>query len=324
MERLTDRSSCLPKREEILAFLRGRLKESRFRHTLGVEKTAVEMAALFGTDTAKASAAALLHDCAKNLSFEQLLAVCGDHGIDLSSNASYEPLLHAFAGPFEAKKAFPGLPDDVLNAIRYHTTGHPGMTDLEKIILVADTIEPGRKWFPGLEEERGLARQDLDAAVIRVLEGTIRFVEGAGQPVHPLSACTLDDLYNRQGDKTMTNENEILKSVAMVKAAWKALEDKQAEDIRILDIREVSVLADYFVIAHGRNRQHVQTLLDAVEDKMAEEGFDVQHKEGVDSYTWGLLDCGDVIVHVFSEEARLFYNLEKIWSDGKQVAPEEL
>ncbi|MBQ7063825.1 MAG: ribosome silencing factor [Firmicutes bacterium] len=110
----------------------------------------------------------------------------------------------------------------------------------------------------------------------------------------------------------------------MAKVAYQALESKQGEDIRVLDIHDVSVLADYFVIAHGRNRSHVQALLDEVEDKLAEAGYEIMSKEGMESFTWGLLDCNRIIVHIFSEEARLFYNLERIWSDGKKIDPSEL
>ena len=113
-------------------------------------------------------------------------------------------------------------------------------------------------------------------------------------------------------------------STQMAKIAYTALEEKMGEDIKVLDIHEVSVLADYFVIAHGRNPNHVQALLDEVEDKLAEAGFDSVGKEGLDTCTWGLIDFERIIVHVFSQEARVFYNLERIWSDGKKVDPTDL
>ena len=117
---------------------------------------------------------------------------------------------------------------------------------------------------------------------------------------------------------------DLKESAKMAKIAYKALEDKMGEDIRILDIHEVSVLADYFVIAHGRNPNHVKALLDEVEEKLAEAGYEASDKEGLNTCTWGLIDFQRVIIHVFSQEARVFYNLERIWSDGKKVAPEEL
>ena len=119
-------------------------------------------------------------------------------------------------------------------------------------------------------------------------------------------------------------QEDLKESAKMAKIAYKALEDKMGEDIRILDIHEVSVLADYFVIAHGRNPNHVKALLDEVEEKLAEAGYEASDKEGLNTCTWGLIDFHRVIIHVFSQEARVFYNLERIWSDGKKVAPEEL
>ena len=119
-------------------------------------------------------------------------------------------------------------------------------------------------------------------------------------------------------------QEDLKESAKMAKIAYKALEDKMGEDIRILDIHEVSVLADYFVIAHGRNPNHVKALLDEVEEKLAEAGYEASDKEGLNTCTWELIDFQRVIIHVFSQEARVFYNLERIWSDGKKVAPEEL
>lgn len=121
------------------------------------------------------------------------------------------------------------------------------------------------------------------------------------------------------------NIQEDLKvSRMMARTAVEALKDKLGEDIRILDLHKVSVLADYFVIAHGSNRNHVQALLEAVEEKLEEAGYTIYDKEGMESYTWGLLDCHRIIVHVFTQEARVFYNLEKIWSQGQPVDPEEI
>lgn len=113
-------------------------------------------------------------------------------------------------------------------------------------------------------------------------------------------------------------------SKEMTKLAIRALEDKKAEDIRIIDISKVSVLADYFIIASGSNRSQVQALSDNVEEILAKEGHFVKQVEGYDSANWILLDFGDVIVHVFDNENRLFYDLERIWRDGKIVEKDDL
>lgn len=105
----------------------------------------------------------------------------------------------------------------------------------------------------------------------------------------------------------------------MAKLAIDALEDKKAEDIKVIDISEVSVLADYFIIAGGSNRSQIQALSENVEEKLGRAGFPVKQVEGYDSANWILQDFGDVIVHIFDKENRLLYDLERIWRDGKQV-----
>lgn len=103
-----------------------------------------------------------------------------------------------------------------------------------------------------------------------------------------------------------------------------ALEDKKAEDIHIIDISEVSVLADYFIIAGGNNRSQIQALCDNVEEKLGRAGSPVRQIEGYDTANWILMDFGDVIVHIFDKENRLLYDLERMWRDGRQVDAADL
>lgn len=106
---------------------------------------------------------------------------------------------------------------------------------------------------------------------------------------------------------------------AMARIIYDALDEKKGEDIRVLDISEVSVLADYFIIANGTSNSQVKALVDNVEEKMSKAGYDLKQIEGNSSGTWVLMDYRDVVVHVFDKDNRLFYNLERIWSDGKRV-----
>ena len=110
----------------------------------------------------------------------------------------------------------------------------------------------------------------------------------------------------------------------MAKTAYKALEDKKAEDIRILDISGISTVADYFVIADGSNPNQLQAMIDSVEEELGKAGCTPKQVEGNANSSWILMDYSDVIVHVFSREDRLFYDLERIWKDGKSIQPEEL
>ena len=113
-------------------------------------------------------------------------------------------------------------------------------------------------------------------------------------------------------------------SKKMALLAVEALEDKKAEDITIIDISEVSVLADYFIIADGSNRNQVQAMADSAEEALGRAGYDAKQIEGYQSANWILMDYKDIIVHVFSKEDRAFYDLERIWRDGKQISKEDL
>ena len=114
------------------------------------------------------------------------------------------------------------------------------------------------------------------------------------------------------------------RELEMAKLACRALDEKKGKDIKVIDIHEVSVIADYFVIASASNQNQVQAMVDNVEETLGKAGYEVKQREGYGLGSWVLLDFGDIIVHVFDRENRLFYDLERIWSDGKQVDPEYL
>ena len=133
---------------------------------------------------------------------------------------------------------------------------------------------------------------------------------------------------NRQirfdGLPVKTNKEQIERKHAMTsqeycKIAVAALEDRKAEDVKIIDIREISPVADYFVIADGTNQNQIQAMSDACEEALYKAGLKTKQIEGNSSSTWILMDYGDIIVHIFSKEDRLFYDLERIWRDGKIV-----
>ena len=110
----------------------------------------------------------------------------------------------------------------------------------------------------------------------------------------------------------------------IVKIAYKALDDKKAEDIKIIDISGISVIADYFVIANGTNSSQVEAMVDEVTDTLAKQKIHAERIEGIRSSGWILMDFNDVVIHIFSREDRLFYDLERIWRDGKAIEPESL
>lgn len=103
----------------------------------------------------------------------------------------------------------------------------------------------------------------------------------------------------------------------MAKLACRALEEKKGSDIKIIDIHKVSVIAEYFIIASASNAYQVQAMVDQVQETLGRAGYEPKQIEGTKNSAWVLMDYGDVIVHIFDEENRLFYDLERIWRDGK-------
>ncbi|WP_026523575.1 MULTISPECIES: ribosome silencing factor [unclassified Butyrivibrio] len=122
----------------------------------------------------------------------------------------------------------------------------------------------------------------------------------------------------------MSNSHSLEESKKMVKIAVEALENTKGEDIEILDISEVSSLGDYFIIANGTNRSQIQAMADRVEEELYKAGYKKKDIEGYESAFWILQDFEDIIVHIFDKENRVFYDLERIWRDGKKVTKEEI
>lgn len=176
-----DRMDFEAMRDEV----RRRLGPDRFRHTLGVVETAVRLAKQFGVDEEKARLAALLHDVAKDESKKRLLNRALDFGIVLTEIELRAPeLMHAPVGREVARREFGVEDEDVLAAIRWHTTGRAGMSPLEKVIFLADAIEPGRD-YPGVEEIRRAAAVSLDGAVLLALDKSLLYLIQRGKLIDP-------------------------------------------------------------------------------------------------------------------------------------------
>lgn len=164
----------------------------RFEHTLGVAYTASALAMCYQVDINKAQIAGLLHDCARCINDDKSIAICNKHNIHINEAEQANPyLLHAKVGSFLAMKRFNITDQDIINAILNHTTGRPGMSQLEKIIYVADYIEPGRKRAPNLTEIRKLAFHNLDAAFIQILKETLEYLKGTSM-IDPVTQKTYD------------------------------------------------------------------------------------------------------------------------------------
>lgn len=163
--------------EELQEELKKVLKKRRYQHTIGVRYTAQSMAMRFGLDIEQAGYAGVLHDCAKYLSDSQMLLECQKNQIRCSEMEKRKPsLLHAKLGAFYAKKIYGIIEEEVLSAIRWHTTGKPGMSELEKVVYIADYIEPGRRILPHMEEIRKMAFINLDQTMYLILRNTLDYL----------------------------------------------------------------------------------------------------------------------------------------------------
>lgn len=181
----------------------------RYEHTLGVEYTAAALAMRYGSNLENAQIAGLLHDCAKCISDDEKLSICKKHKIQVTESEQKAPfLLHAKVGAYLAKHKYGVEDQDILNAITYHTTGRENMSLLEKIVFVADYIEPGRKHAPNLAEIRFLAFQDLDNALIRILEDTLNYLGTSEGEVDPVTEMTYKYYSNLTIPSTQLSKND--------------------------------------------------------------------------------------------------------------------
>lgn len=171
--------------EEILQYLRENLKESRYEHTLGVVKTAKALAKINGVEEEKAELAALIHDSAKNMHINSMKKMLVENFEQIDDIEEKTPqLLHGKVAAIIGKNIMGIEDEEVLSAAAYHTTGKRNMTLLEKIIYIADYIEPNRV-YPGVEELRKLTFEDLDKGVIVGLNNTINYILKQGGLIHP-------------------------------------------------------------------------------------------------------------------------------------------
>ncbi len=302
--------------EQMKEKLNKRLTDHRYIHSLGVVETAVKMALTFGVDEKKAQVAALLHDCAKQIPYDEQLKLCYEYGIETDEiKEKQKGLLHADLGAYLAKVEF-GISDkEILDAIKYHTLARENMSDLEKILYLADIIEPNREDFDGLETLRRLCFLDLDEALLCGLNLSIAHVEKKSGTLHPQTIKAKEYIKTKLMKGTKSLDNSLKKA----KIAIKALDKKKASDITCLDVSGLTILADYFVICSASSTTQLKALAEGVEEEFVKEGLTTPTHEGRGGAEWLLLDCGDVIVHIFYKEMREFYGLDKLWDDAKKI-----
>lgn len=179
--------------------LKNELDESRYEHTIGVMDTAACLAMRYGADLTQALVAGLLHDCAKCIPNDKKLKLCRKNGIEVTPFEEKAPfLLHAKLGAWMAEHEYHVSDPAILSAIACHTTGKPDMSLLDKIVFIADYIEPGRNKAPGLPEIRRLSFTDIDQALIRILSDTLDYLASSNDPIDPATQNVLDYYLRRE------------------------------------------------------------------------------------------------------------------------------
>lgn len=176
--------------EKIVGLLRSRLSKGRFEHSIRVAETASKLGQIYGQDQSRLLLAGLIHDMAKSLDDATLLAIAEQEGlISHESERLIPDLLHAPVAAVIARNELGIADEQVLAGMANHTLGRPGMSDFEKIVFLADMIEPGRS-YPGMEELAELTERDLDAAMLSGLDSTIAYCIKRGRILHPRTVDT--------------------------------------------------------------------------------------------------------------------------------------
>lgn len=344
--------------------LSARLSPRRFAHTLGVEETAARLAELYLPAAGSLlRAAALLHDLTKEKSETEQREILSAAGVVLRPDEDASPkIFHGITAALLIPREFPDFADPVLlSAVRYHTTGHRGMTLPEALLYLADYIEPGRTFADCVALRKAFFSVDVAALppekrlshLRRVLLSSFDFsiaeLTGAGAPV-----C-LDTLHAREelagpapallkGNK-MDNETQETPMAAepaafpaeetkpsladadaetVAQAALAALEDKKAKDPVLIPVAGRSDITDYLVLATGTSGTHVRALSDTVQEALAVRGLYPLRAERTDKGNWEVVDYGPVMVHVFDRESREFYHLDKLYkTNGAGPSKEE-
>ncbi len=290
--------------EEIIRPL---LSEKRFRHSVNVSKSAGQLAIKYGADVEKAKVAGMLHDIMKEKTPEEYEKLVQDFGVKLDEfQISAKKLLHAVIGSKYVEKVLGINDSDILNAVRYHTTGRSGMSKLEKIIFIADCISEDRD-YKGVDEMRKLADKSLDEAMLAGLKDSIEILTESEKPIH----TDIFNAYNEFAFKLKSKKNKNTKDI--LNRICEILDKKKAINVNVACIKDISAFTDYFIFASGTSTTHVKALADEVKFKLKEEGIFPRKKDEY-SESWILLDYGDIIVHIFTEETRKLYNIEELWN----------
>ncbi|MNO46692.1 putative nicotinate-nucleotide adenylyltransferase [compost metagenome] len=187
-------------REALIEAVRAQMPAKRWKHTLGVMESSIQLAELYGADPERAETAAILHDVAKYWPVERMKEIIEQNDLNLNLLKHDKQLWHSEVGAFVAEQDYGITDPDILNAIRFHTSGREDMSLLEKIVCLADYIEPGRD-FPGVDKIRKLAKVSLEEGLVAGFDSTISLLLEKRRVIFPLTVLARNDLVKILEDK---------------------------------------------------------------------------------------------------------------------------
>lgn len=318
------------------------LRWERIEHTFRAVQAGIRLAKLHGEDVHETIVALLLHDIGKYAS-PQVLKREGVRAENYATLAAEAPaVLHAHVSAAVARDYF-NLDDRIVHAVEKHTTGSADMCALDKIVYLADAVESGRE-YEGVESLRRLAAKDLDRAMLRALRLTVKHVKAKGNPLceetlaardrfaeicrkkaaakkaAPVFASPSQPAAQEQHAPIAVPNTDMRNADSQTFAMYAAqkLSEKKGRNVIIIDVAQKTVVAERFVIAGANSTTAVKALADYVDEKFSKEcGIEPLRRDV--SPKWAVLDYGHVIVHVQHEEAREYYNLQKLWDTGNNV-----
>ena len=303
------------KQKELDEFMRERLPEKRLRHSAGVSKMAVRLAKIYGADVEKARFAGQYHDIAKAFTQEESDSLIRKYGLP-ERYIGNRSTAHSKVGAALLEHEFGVSDREILDAVSTHTTGAAGMPLLSEIIFVADAVDETRS-YEDVDYYRDLAVSDLDRACLEIMEFNIRHITAKGKELDTDTVSACEYMKEKIRSKNLIGTYEAAKAIA------KKLSDRKAKDIVIINIGEKSSFADYFVNATASSERQLGALMEDVYDSAVGLGIEPKNVEGRAGTGWILLDCGDIIVNLFTADTRDRYALDKIWSDCETEAIEE-
>lgn len=286
--------------------LQKNLSEDLFEHSFNVALLAKELAIYHKINDEKAYIAGLIHDCAKEIPLKKQEELMKKHFPNVKVDVN---IYHQFLAPIIAKKDYYVGDKDILSAISKHTTAHQDMSVFDMIIYCADKLEEGRK--NSSDTLINMCKNNIYKGFKITLEQSIEYLKSKNIDVSPNTYESL-------------NKVQLLEHDFLIYLIVKFLDDKKIENLRVFDVSERYPFTNYFVLVTASSMRQATSLANEVAKEIIKCFYEINHIEGKDNNDWVLIDAKEVIVHIFTNEGREHYNLEKLLFDLKNIEPKDI